>query len=82
MTSDSTTKDRKEATRMNNSDKKALTYCTFAIIATLGVASAFAPLRSINSGLAFLLVMVVFSIVWMLIVMLLFFFNPKMEAIA
>ena len=64
---------------MNNSDKKALTYCTFAIIATLGVASAFAPLRSINSGLAFLLVMIVFSILWMFIVMLLFFFNPKIK---
>ena len=65
---------------MDNSDEKTFAFCSLAIIVMLGLASAFAPLRSLNSGLAFLLVMIVFSILWMFIVMLLFFFNPKMEA--
>ena len=64
---------------MDNSNKRALAYCTLAIIVMLGFASAFAPLRSLNSGLDFLLVMIAFSILWMFIVMLLFFFNPKIK---
>jgi hypothetical protein len=48
----------------------------------LGVGVVLAPFRSINNGMAFLLFMIVFSILWVFVVMLLSLLNPKMEASA
>lgn len=67
---------------MNNYDKKTFSFVTLLMMGMLGVGVVLAPFRSINSGMAFLLFMIVFSILWVFVVMLLSLLNPKMEASA